>query len=84
MTLAQQIDVVLQRLEQKLTLGLPPSRVAEIETQLDDAKILLVKSQPTSKDLEAAQVFISSAENNVDMLKQGDLKHVPKANTPDF
>ncbi len=24
------------------------------------------------------------AENNVDMLKQGDLKHVPKANTPDF
>ena len=71
--LVQQIDVVLERLEQKLTLGPPPSQVAEIEALIDDAKVLLVKAQPTDKDLEAARKAITEAENKVDKLNREDL-----------
>jgi|GEM_PF-2437883 len=70
--LAQQIDVVLERLEQKLTLGPPPSQIAAIEALIDDAKVLLAKTEPTDKDLEAAQAAITEAARRVDLLNEPD------------
>jgi len=70
--LAQQIDVVLERLEQKLTLGPPPSQTAAIGAFIEDAKVLLAKAEPTDKDLEAAQTAITEAAKRVDMLNETD------------
>lgn len=70
--LAQQLDVVLERLEQKLTLGPPPSQIAAIEALIDDAKVLLAKTEPTDKDLEAAQTAITDAARRVDLLNEPD------------
>src|SRR5688572_8784970 len=70
--LAQQMDVVLGRLEQKLTLGPPPSQVAAIEALVDDAKVLLAKTELTEKDVEGAQTAITDAARRVDMLNETD------------
>jgi hypothetical protein len=70
--LAQQLDVVLDRLEQKLTQGPPPSQIAAIEALVDDAKVLLAKTELTDKDLEAAQTAITEAARRVDMLNEPD------------
>jgi len=70
--LVQQMDVVLDQLDQKLTFGPPPSQIAEIEALIDDAKVLLMKAEPTDKDLEAAQTTISDAAKKVDALNQPD------------
>ena len=60
--LVQQIDVLLGRLHQKLTLDPPPSQIFAIEALIEEAKVLLEKTQSTAKDLEAAQAAISDAE----------------------
>jgi hypothetical protein len=70
--LAQQVDVALERLEQKLTLGPPPSQIVVIEALIDDAKVLLAKTEPTDKDLEAAQTAITEAARRVDLLNEPD------------
>lgn len=70
--LVQQIDVVLERLDQKLTLGPPPSKISEIEALIEDAKVLVMKAQPTDKDLEAAQLAIAEAAKKVDELNEID------------
>jgi hypothetical protein len=70
--LAQQIDVVLGRLEEKLPLGPPPSQIIAIEELIDDAKVLLSKTEPTDKDLEMAQTSIAEASNKVDIVNQTD------------
>lgn len=70
--LAQQVDVALERLEQKLTLGPPPSQIAAIEALIDDVKVLLAKIEPTDKDLEAAQTAITEAARRVDLLNEPD------------
>jgi hypothetical protein len=70
--LAQQIDVTLNRLEQKLNLGPPPSQIASIEVLIEDAKVLLSKNELTDKDLEAAQTLISDAAKRTDMLNEPD------------
>jgi hypothetical protein len=70
--LAQQMDVVLERLEQKLTLGPPPSQIAAIEALIDDAKVLLAKTEASDKDLEAAQIAVIGAAKGVDMLNEVD------------
>jgi hypothetical protein len=70
--LAQQVDIVLERLDQKLTLGPPPSQIAAIEALIDDAKVLLAKTEPSSKDLEAAQLAVVGAAQGVDMLNEVD------------
>jgi hypothetical protein len=70
--LVQQMDVVLGRLEQKMTLAPPPSQISDIEGLIDDAKAILMKAQLTPKDLEAAQTAITEAGNKVDKLNQED------------
>jgi hypothetical protein len=70
--LARQMDLLLGRLEQKITLGLPPSQVAEIEALTDDAKAILMKTELTAKDLETAQTAITEAETKVEKLNQED------------
>ena len=70
--LAQQIDVALKRLEQKLTLGPPPSQIASIEVLIEDAKVLLAKNELTDKDLESAQTAITEAVKQCDMLNEPD------------
>lgn len=70
--LVQQIDVVLGRLDQILPLNPVPSRISEIEAFIDDAKVLLAKTQPTDKDIEDAQTAISEAAKRVDTLNQPD------------
>ena len=70
--LVQQMDSVLELLDQKLTLGPPPSQIAEVEAFIDDAKVLLAKTQATDKDLEAAQLAIAEAAKKVDALNQPD------------
>jgi len=70
--LAQQIDVALNRLEQKLTLGPPPSQIATIEELIEDAKVLLSKNELTDKDLEAAQTAINDAAKRCDLLNEPD------------
>ena len=70
--LAQQIDVALDRLEQKLTLSPPPSQIAAIESLIEDAKVLLTKTEPTPKDLEAAQIAITEANRLCNLLNQED------------
>lgn len=70
--LAQQIDVVLERLEQKLTLGPPPSQTAAIGALIEDAKVLLAKVEPADKDLETAQTAIAEAAKRVDILNEND------------
>lgn len=70
--LVQQIDVVLGQLDQALRQGPPPSQIAEIEVLIDDAKVLLAKTEPTDKDLEAAQAAISEAAKEVEALNQTD------------
>lgn len=71
-SLAQQIDVALDRLEQKLTLSPPPSQIAAIEALIEDAKVLLSKTEPTPKDLEAAQTAITEANRLCDLLGKED------------
>lgn len=70
--LVQQIDVALERLEQKLASNPPPSRIAAIEALIDDAKVLLSKAEPSAKDLEAAQTAITEASKRCDTLNQPD------------
>lgn len=70
--LVQQIDVVLGLLDQALRASPPPSQIAEIEVLIEDAKVLLVKTEPTDKDIEAAQAAISDAAKKVDALNQTD------------
>lgn len=70
--LAQQIDVVLERLEQKVTLGPPPSQAAAITALIDDAKVLITKAEPSDRDLETAQTAITEAAKRVDMLNETD------------
>lgn len=70
--LAQQLDLALERLEQKLTLGPPPSQIAAIEQLIEEAKLLLSKTEPTDKDLEAAQTAITEAVRRCDLLNQKD------------
>lgn len=70
--LVQQIDVVLEQLDQKLTLGPPPSQICEIEALIDGAKVLLMKTEPTDKDLEAAKAAIAEAARKVDNLNRVD------------
>lgn len=70
--LAQQIDVAFGRLEQKLALGPPPSQIATIEGLLEDAKVLLAKTQATDKDLDTAQTAITEAARRCDLLNQPD------------
>ena len=70
--LAQQIDVALNRLQQKLTLGPPPSQIAAIEALIEDAKVLLAKNELTDKDLESAQSAITEATKRCDMLNEPD------------
>ena len=70
--LAQQMDVVIGRLEQKLRLGPPPSQIIAIEELIDDAKVLLSKAELTDKDLEAAALAIADADKRVDTVNQTD------------
>jgi len=59
--LVQQIDTVLGQLEQALRQSPPPSQIGEIEALIGDAKVLVAKTAPTDKDLEAAQAAITEA-----------------------
>jgi hypothetical protein len=57
-----------------------------VELEIDDRNVF---TAPWSANVSYRRVIRAwnegvCAENNVDMLKQGDLKLVPTANTPDF
>ena len=70
--LVQQMDVVMGQLDQSLLLGPPPSQIADIETLIDDVKVLLAKNEPSDADIAAAQTAISNAAKQVECLNQPD------------
>ena len=70
--LVHQIDLVLGQLDQALPLGPPLSQIGEIAALIDDAKVLLAKTQPNDTDLAAAQIAITEAAKKVEALNKPD------------
>jgi hypothetical protein len=69
-SLVQQIDVALERLENVLPQGVAPSLVEGVENALQRAMQLLGKSEPSDNDLQTAQTIITDAVSRIETLAQ--------------
>ena len=68
--LAQQMDLVRDRLEKNTSEATPPSKVDQINGLLLDALVPLAKSEASSADLQEAQAAITKADAIVQTLDQ--------------
>jgi hypothetical protein len=71
-SILEQMDIVLGRLEERQVEGVPPTRVDQIHGALNDAKVLLSKSEMGDDDIRAARLAIELASKQVDALNDRD------------
>jgi len=70
--LLEQIDSNLEGFAALRAQGLPPTLVAQIESEFAKARELLVKAKPAASDLQSAQALITAATARVNNLNQAD------------
>jgi hypothetical protein len=70
-TVLEQMDVVLGRLQRKLA-HVPPTQVDEISALLEDAGVLLGKGEVSDADIQAAGAKVEAASSLVDVLGEAN------------
>jgi hypothetical protein len=71
-SILEQMDTTLGRLEQRHVEGVPPTRVDQINVSLEDAKVILRKSEMKEDDVRAVKLAVESATHQVSLLKERD------------
>jgi len=66
----EEMDLVLGRLAKKLMSRVPPTQVDDVYTTLQEANVLLSKSELTDEEIDAAGKAVTLAAGKVDALNQ--------------
>lgn len=66
----EQMDLALDRLDKKIAQGVPPTQVVEISQKLDLATVLLGKVEATDSDIQMAGSTVAEAAASIEQLNQ--------------